>query len=91
MKKSRSRTAEKEFLASALAEIGREIAETNLLFNQTTDELLIDACIYKLKYLRLKYAYLMHLARLETQSEYETEKTVIPEQIGHTVFSPIQT
>ena len=89
MKKSRRKRSELLNLTTAIAETGRQIAETNQCFNQATDELLIDACIYKLKYLRIKYAYLVHLARLEAESEQ------IPAEASAAVcdpgFTPIRT
>jgi len=65
MKRTRKKQASELFLA--LQEINDRIEAANSLFNTTTDETLLDACTYELKYLRLRHAYLLRLARQDAQ------------------------
>jgi hypothetical protein len=79
MKKRRTRTKERDALAASMQEIRQRIDTVNRLFDTADNDLLLDACIYELKYLRLRYAYLMQLARDAAlhAEEIQPQQTVI--------------
>ena len=80
MKKRHKPSNESKALLASMQEIRSRIDIVNQLFDTTTDELLLDACVYELKMLRLRYAYLVRLAREESHavSEPRSEEILVP-------------
>ncbi len=56
-----------------------EVAEN--IFNNTTDESLLDAAIYELRYLRAYHGHLITLARME--AELDNSKRTAPVKSNH--------
>ena len=85
MKKRSRRTKERTELSEALRETKLRIDTVNQLFDVIDDTVLMDACIYELKFLRLRYAYLMRLAR------EESVKALTSTEAQTVVLTPLET